>query len=225
MRRIAFVAILTLLTVSMIAAQQATPTPEPVACTPDDLRTYYDGLVAEALAAFDAVPAATSVPDQSLLAVLYAAGESLQARMLACGYIPDDIESLPVGADTPLARVLEVLDTLTPNPLRGQLLYLGEEPSAANQVLGCAGCHEGGMVGPATEGTWTRWDEQHSALPEYADEPFEYYAVESILHPNAYVAAPYMENLMPSFYGGALSYQDLADIVSFLASQDQLLDE
>lgn len=229
LRSIAFFAVVSLITI-FVAAQDATPTPEPVSCTTDALKTYYAGLVAEAEAAFEAAPPSTTPDgaglDAALLETLYKAGESLQKRMLDCGYIPSDIDALPVGADTSLERVLEILDTLSADPLRGQLLYLGEEPTrGSNDILGCAGCHEGGAIGPETAGTWTRWDEQHTLNPQYAEESFAYFAAEAILHPNAYVAPPYMENLMPTFYGQALSYQDLADLIAFLESQDQLLDE
>jgi hypothetical protein len=203
------------------ATPTSTPTPEPPDCTVDGLKAYYTGLVAEGQAALDAASPGADL-SQDAFGVLYAAGVALQARMLACGYIPDDIESLAVGEDTPLERVMEVLDTLTPDPLRGQLMYLGQERSAQNSTLGCSGCHEEGEVGPPTAGTWTRWDEQHRLLPEYADQPFAYFAAEAILDPNAHVEEPYLPNLMPPFYGTALGYQDLADLIAFLESQDQL---
>jgi hypothetical protein len=211
-----------------VTAQDATPeaTPEPVDCTIDGLKTYYTGLTEEAQAALDAAAPDSQLP-QEALGTLYDAGVSLQARMLACGYIPADIDTLAVGEDTSIERVLEILDTLTGDPLHGQLLYLGQERSAQNTTLGCGGCHEAAEgedapIGPPTEGTWTRWDEEYSLLPEYEDQPFAYFAAEAILNPNAHVEEPYPENVMPPFYGTALGYQDLANIIAFLESQDQL---
>ena len=134
---------------------------------------------------------------------------------------------MPVGEGTSIERVLEILDTLTGDPLHGQLLYLAQERSAQNTTLGCGGCHESVEeelvpIGPPTEGTWTRWDEEYRLLPEYEDQPFSYFAVEAVLNPNAHVEAPYPANVMPPFYGTALGYQDLADLIAFLESQDQL---
>ena len=210
-----------------VTAQDATPevTPEPVNCTIDGLKAYYTSLTEEAQAALDTPGMDADLP-QDTLGVLYDAGVSLQARMLACGYIPADIDKLPVGEGTAIERVLEILDTLTGDPLHGQLLYLGQERSSQNTTLGCGGCHEAeseaAPIGPPTEGTWTRWDEEYSLLPEYEDQPFAYFAAEAILNPNAHVEAPYPANVMPPFYGTALGYQDLADIIAFLESQDQL---
>jgi len=211
-----------------VTAQDATPeaTPEPVDCTIDGLKAYYSGLAEGAQSALDAATPEADLP-QEALGALYDAGVSLQARMLACGYIPADIDTLPVGEGTSIERVLEILDTLTGDPLHGQLLYLGQERSSQNTTLGCGGCHEAmeaeaAPIGPPTAGTWTRWDEEYTLLPEYEDQPFAYFAAEAILNPNVHVEEPYLANLMPPFYGTALGYQDLADIIAFLESQDQL---
>jgi hypothetical protein len=210
-----------------VTAQDATPEPtaEPVDCSIEGLKTYYTGLVGQAQTALDDAAPGSEL-EQETLGALYDAGVSLQARILACGYIPADIDTMPVGEGTPIERVLEILDTLTGDPLHGQLLYLGQERSAQNTTLGCGGCHEAeteaAPIGPPTEGTWTRWDEEYRLLPEYEEQPFAYFAAEAILNPNAHVEEPYPANVMPPFYGTALGYQDLADIIAFLESQDQL---
>lgn len=214
-----------------VAAQEPPPlepTVEPLDCSMDALKAYYAALTGEAQAALDAAAPDGDLP-QEALGALYDAGVSLQARMLACGYIPADIATLPVGEDTTIARALEVLDTLTGDLLHGQLLYLGQERSAQNTTVGCGGCHESSgeeaaPIGPPTEGTWTRWDEEYRLLPEYEAQPFAYFAAEAILNPNAHVEEPYPANVMPPFYGTALGYQDLADLIAFLESQDQLPD-
>ena len=129
-----------LLTVTISAQRTPVPEPDPLRCTPEGLRDYYTGLVGEGQIALDS-PSSDIEVSSEVLGILYDAGKSLQERMLLCGYIPDDIASLPIGEDATLERVLEVLDTLSADPLRGQLLYLGQDRSSQNQTLGCSGCH------------------------------------------------------------------------------------
>lgn len=225
MRTLLALAVAMLLTVTISAQRTPVPEPDPLRCTPEGLRDYYTGLVGEGKIALDS-PSSDIEVSSEVLGILYDAGKSLQERMLLCGYIPDDIASLPIGEDATLERVLEVLDTLSADPLRGQLLYLGQDRSSQNQTLGCSGCHESvNPIGPTTEGTWTRWDEQYRLLPEFAEQSFAYFAAESILHPNAHVEPPFLENIMPPIYTSALGFQDLADIIAFLESQDQLLED
>jgi len=50
------------------------------------------------------------------------------------------------------------------------------------------------------------------------------YLVESIVQPMVYIAPDYPP-AMPDIYGGQLTAQQLADIVAYLDSQDQWLDE
>lgn len=199
----------------------ASETPRaPISCEPDALQAYAAARLISVQVAF-----ADSADPESINAALeqmYLIGEELKARALACGYIPGNIGQMTIGENTPIERVLEVMDTLTGDPLRGQLLYLGQERSSQNATLGCSSCHEVNDVAPATEGTWTRWDEERRLLPQYAEQEFAYYAAESILHPNAYVVPPYSENIMPAIYPLVLSYQDLLDLILFLESQDQL---
>lgn len=225
MYRTLFVIVGLLMLVAGLALAQApapTETPEaPFSCDPDSLQTYAAARIISAqvaLAESAGDPEATS----DALGQMYLIGEELKARALACGYIPSNIGQMPIGEDTSIERVQEIMGTLTGDPLRGQLLYLGQERSSQNATLGCSGCHQAGDIAPPTEGTWTRWDEERRLLPEYAEEDFAYYAAEAILHPNTYVVSPYGENLMPAIYTLALGYQDLLDLVLFLESQDQL---
>ncbi|MBK8136811.1 MAG: hypothetical protein IPK52_13395 [Chloroflexi bacterium] len=165
MRTLLALAVAMLLTVTISAQRTPVPEPDPLRCTPEGLRDYYTGLVGEGKIALDS-PSSDIEVSSEVLGILYDAGKSLQERMLLCGYIPDDIASLPIGEDATLERVLEVLDTLSADPLRGQLLYLGQDRSSQNQTLGCSGCHESvNPIGPTTEGTWTRWDEQYRLAP------------------------------------------------------------
>ncbi|MBK9126016.1 MAG: hypothetical protein IPM16_23210 [Chloroflexi bacterium] len=222
-RTLIVIAGLLMLAAGLALAQEPAPTETPnlsFSCDPDALQTYAAARIISAQVAL----AESTDPEgiNAALGQMYLIGEEFKARALACGYIPENIGQLPIGEDTSTERVLEVMDTLTGDPLRGQLLYLGQERSSQNATLGCSGCHETGDVAPITEGTWTRWDEERRLLPEYAEQEFAYYAVESILHPNVYVVPPYGENLMPAIYTLALGYQDLLDLILFLESQDQL---
>lgn len=103
----------------------------------------------------------------------------------------------------------------------GEALYSGAVVSASGQALGCAGCHNGGAVGPATEGTWTRVQQQRLADPLFEGYTGIHYLVESIVRPNDYIVPTYSEGVMLAVYGDQLSIQDLADIVAFLETQNQ----
>lgn len=156
------------------------------------------------------------------LEALYEVGLAYQALALECGYIPDDVGELYVGDD--VDRIMTVLENVTGDPINGQLLYSNQQVAADGLETGCVGCHIEEVIAPLTEGTWTRWDEIRSLEPQFEDYSFEQYMVESIVLPWAYTVPDYPEMAMPNNYGGRLSYQDLADIIAFLNSQDQFLD-
>lgn len=117
-----------------------------------------------------------------------------------------------VGLTPDIAQLAAAIDAAPGDPVAGQNLY--------NGALGCAGCHTGGAVGPATEGTWTRVQEQRLAQPEFAGYTGTQYLVESIIHPNEYVVPNYSP-VMPTNFGSLLTQTQLADLVAFLQSQDQ----
>ena len=166
----------------------------------------------------------TQIDDTPLetLGQLYEVGAAYQELAIACGFIPEDIGERFVGTDVDI--ILTALENVNGDPLNGQLLYNNEANAADGAVLGCVGYHEAGEIAPATEGTWTRWDEIHSQEEQFADYTFEHYAVESIIHPWDYTVEGYPANTMPNNFGDRLSYQDLADLISYLESQDQFLD-
>lgn len=165
---------------------------------------------------------ATLVTDNTTaLETLYQVGAAYQQLALDCGHIPDNIGELFVGTD--VDAILVALEAVVGDPLRGQLLYNNEENGADGNVLACVGCHMGGAVGPTTEGTWTRWDEERRLDPLLAGYTFERFIIESVVHPNGYIPEGYLENMMPQNYGDRLSYQDLADLIQYLESQDQLV--
>lgn len=215
--------------VAFIVAQPATLTPTP-SPQPETEAPCQGSALIVAKAEIDALLRTFNQdvdqdPDAAL-ASLYAVGEAYQQLALTCGYLPDQLDSLVIGAagEIDLERVMVALDTLDGDPLRGQMLYNGEEVSSTGDHLSCSSCHEGGMVAPSTAGTWTRWDEIHSVEARFADYTFEQYTAESVLLPWDYFVSSYPEYTMPDFYPTQLSYQDLADLIAYLESQDQLLD-
>lgn len=179
-------------------------------------------------------------PDQSL-ANLYRLGAVYQELAARCGYEPSeqeinsliqltlslaDLEQIiaanAIGDD--VDAIMLALEDVSGDSFTGQLLYNGMEPGLDGSGLGCAGCHAGAAA-PSTEGTWTRVTEVHLLLPQFADYSPERYLVESIVHPNDYIAPGYEANLMPENFGNRLDIQQLADLLAYLSSQDQFLEE
>lgn len=169
---------------------------------------------------------------------LFRLGAFYQQMATTCGYAPTEeerqaaiawvlsfatldeiIRARAVGGD--VDAILAKLETLNGDPLNGQLLYSGQALALDGGVLGCEGCHNG-QTAPPTEGMWTRADEVRLQDPALAGYTIERYFVESLLHPNAYIAPDYMANLMPDTYGQRLDMAQLADLLAFLNSQDQL---
>lgn len=121
-----------------------------------------------------------------------------------------------VGEDTPTADIMVGLEGLTGDPQNGSEIY--------NSSLGCAGCHLNAAVAPPMEGTFTRTQEERLQAPELAGYTVEQYLAESIIHPNVYIAPGYPAGIMPQNFGARLGYQDLADLIAFLETQDQPID-
>ena len=136
--------------------------------------------------------------------------------------LDDLIAAQSVGVD--VDQILVELDEVYGDPLAGQLLYNGLEPALGGSPLGCAGCHENATIAPLTAGTWTRIDDIRLGLPRFADYSHRQYLVESIVRPMDYITPEYAA-VMPEIYGGQLTIEQLADLVAFLDSQDQLLDD
>ena len=174
------------------------------------------------------------------LANLYRLGALYQSLALGCAYAPNDAEvgqmletalqfaslddliaAQSVGRD--VEAILLELEETRGDPLTGQLLYNGLEAALGGAMLGCAGCHESEAVAPLTAGTWTRVDELRLGLAEFADYNHRQFLVESIVQPMAYITPDYA-GVMPDIYGRQLTTEQLADLVAFLESQDQLLD-
>jgi mono/diheme cytochrome c family protein len=205
----------------VLAQNEATPEPEatdePVDCSNDGITAAQ----AELDAQLEDFTALLETDPDAALETLFTVGEGYQSLALDCGYIPPDIAERFVG--TAVENILVALEDLDGDPISGQLIYNGVEP-AAGGTLGCTGCHSEEAVAPLTAGTWTRWDEIRSLEPQFADYTFEQFIVESIVLPWDYLAPGYAA-VMPAFYSDQLSFQDLADIIAYLESQDQFLDE
>ena len=175
------------------------------------------------------------------VANLYRLGALYQSMALYCDYQPNNIEvdamleraleyasldeliaAQSVGRD--VAEIMTELEEIYGDPLAGQQLYNGTQPALGGVMLGCSGCHENEASAPLTAGSWTRANEIRLQLPQFADYDERRYLVESIVQPRAYVVPDYVD-VMPEFYAGQLTAQQLADLVAYLESQDQLLDD
>jgi mono/diheme cytochrome c family protein len=122
-----------------------------------------------------------------------------------------------IGSDVDAA--MEQLLALEGDPARGQELYEGNDRTELGQRLGCSGCHLGGAQAPDTIGTWDRVQNERLTLPQFADYSGEKYLVESVLHPNDFIAPGYNAGVMLLIYPDQLSAQDLADLVAYMKSQ------
>lgn len=213
---------------------EATETPAPVDCSADGLAAVLQSLTEE-------FPVDFSADAEEATANLYRQGLVYQRIALECGYAPSEDEvttsidltlnvanletillAQSVGTDTEVA--LAQIEDLYGDPSRGQQLYNGLEPVLDGTSLTCHGCHNDDTA-PVVEGTWTRVDEIRLEDPALEGYTIEQYLVESIIDPNAYIVPDHLPNLMPDYFGTRLDAQMLADIVAYLDSQDQLLEE
>lgn len=204
----------------LLSAQNETPTPDPLQPTPTvrplDLACDVDTLLeqqATLTAQLESFDQDAGANPGLALDNLFKTGAAYQELALACGYIPADAATRAVGSD--VERILTTLEEINGDPLNGQLIYNGE--------YGCAGCHEGeNRVAPATEGTLTRIEETRLNDPALEGYTVEQYLIESIVQPGHYVAPGY-QNIMSNNFGERITAQELADMVLFLESQDQLI--
>lgn len=120
---------------------------------------------------------------------------------------------------TNVENILADFGTVTGDATRGEALYVGAEPTGRGLVLGCAGCHAGGAVGPMTAGTWSRTQNEHLADPALAGYTVEQYLIEAIVRPNDYVVAGFASGQMPQNFGDILTLQDIADLLAYLEAQ------
>lgn len=125
----------------------------------------------------------------------------------------------PAAVGTDVNAILEAVAGLTGDAARGETIYAGTASTEIGLRVGCAACHAGGAVGPATEGTWSRTQNERLTLEQFAGYTVEQYIIESIVRPDAYAVAPYATGLMPNVFAQQLSAQDIADILAYLQGQ------
>lgn len=165
---------------------------------------------------------------------LYKRGLSYQLLSMECGHVPnaaesretsdklhemagelDFIQAQSIGTD-PLIAMIQIVN-LPGDPLRGEALYNAEERTTLDKRLGCVGCHAYGVAAPDTDDIWYNVVNIRIYQPELIAHIPEYYLVESIIKPDAYIVPGYFDT-MPHSYGTQMSAQDLADIVEYLHS-------
>lgn len=110
----------------------------------------------------------------------------------------------PVGTD---------METELPegDPVRGEALFLGQEPGPDGAILGCNSCHslDGSViVGPSLQGVASR------PVPEEYDS-LEDYLHMSIVQPSAHMVEGF-DDLMPQNFSERLDAQTLADVIAYL---------
>lgn len=133
-------------------------------------------------------------------------------KPLADGSLPSEPPPPPAGDNVTgiLARWAEM--EIVGSPATGELLYDAE--------FGCTDCHTNGASAPDTVGTATRIRTERLTLPQFAGYTVAEYIIESITRPGDYVVDGYSSGLMPANFGARMTDQQLADIVSFLLTQE-----
>lgn len=93
----------------------------------------------------------------------------------------------------------------------------GEALAVAN---GCLGCHQLNDSQLAVAPSWANMGDVAVARAQQLQlaGPAEY-LYQSIVQPNVYIVEGYNIGVMPQTYGDTLSEQDLADIITYLLSQ------
>jgi len=133
-------------------------------------------------------------------------------KPLADGSVPQGPPKEVVGTDVEAILARWESDGIVGDAANGESLYNGVS-------YGCSGCHLGGAAAPATEGTWTRTQNERLTDPALVGYTGEQYLIESIVHPEAYVVDGYAAGAMPNNFGDRMDYQEVADIVEYLKSQ------
>jgi mono/diheme cytochrome c family protein len=126
-----------------------------------------------------------------------------------------------VGIDTPLSDIMAGLADVTGDPQRGDILYHGQ----GQPLLPCSTCHTTASLAPLVGGTWTRVTETRlndPAVQALGITTGDEYLADSIIHPAEYHVPNYENQVMPTGFGQLLTYQDLADLIAFLKTQDQV---
>jgi mono/diheme cytochrome c family protein len=123
----------------------------------------------------------------------------------------------PAGTD--VAAILQQIEDegIVGDAIRGEAIYTNRQTSQLGARLGCAGCHAGGIAGPASDLTWDAVLTQRLNDPDLAGYTPEQYIIESIVLPQNYTVDDWSSS-MPSAFGQSMSVQDIADVVLYLRS-------
>ena len=133
-------------------------------------------------------------------------------KPLADGSLPTDPPPPPAGDKVADILARWAADEIVGSPVSGEALYDAE--------FSCTDCHRNGASAPDTVGTFTRISNERLTLPQFAGYSVEQYLIESITRPGDYVVDGYGSGLMPDNFGTRMIDQQLADIVSYLLTQE-----
>jgi mono/diheme cytochrome c family protein len=142
------------------------------------------------------------------------------SRVPGIGGAPVAEMAPPAGQD--VDAIVARFDEIVANPVRGAAIYNNEERSGRGELLGCAGCHEGGVAAPTTVDTWDRTLTERLELAQFADYTAEQYITESIVLSGEYVVDGYAAGAMPSDFGQRMTAQDIADVVAYLQTYSEI---
>ena len=133
-------------------------------------------------------------------------------KPLADGSLPSEPPPPPAGDDVLGILARWEANEVLGSPVSGELLYDAE--------FGCTDCHRNGASAPDTVGTATRIRDERLTLPQFSGYSVEQYIVESVTRSGDFVVDTYSSGLMPTNFGVRMTDQQLADIVSFLLTQE-----
>ena len=133
-------------------------------------------------------------------------------KPLADGSLPSEPPPPPAGDDVLGILARWEANEVLGSPVSGELLYDAE--------FGCTDCHRNGASAPDTVGTATRIQDERLTLPQFAGYSLEQYIVESVTRSGDFVVDGFSSGLMPTNFGVRMTDQQLADIVSFLLTQE-----
>ena len=133
-------------------------------------------------------------------------------KPLADGSLPSEPPPPPAGDDVLGILARWEANEVLGSPVSGELLYDAE--------FGCTDCHRNGASAPDTVGTATRIRDERLTLPQFSGYSVEQYIVESVTRSGDFVVDGFSSGLMPTNFGVRMTDQQLADIVSFLLTQE-----
>lgn len=140
--------------------------------------------------------------------------------LIASGGDPNKIK--PVGTD--VKAIADEISKLTGDAARGEQLYHAKvNATLTNTALPCTGCHQqtANGVGPMTDGTFTRVQNERLKEPQFAGFTPEEYLIDSIVNPSDYIVPGFQDLMVKDLGTRQLNTQDLADIIAYLKTMNQ----